>query len=223
MNNRSNKYNRTYLCYDTILTNVSVKTYNLCSLTVIEVSCLSLRIRFTCKLAWKNKISSSKMLPPFSPKFQLLPHMFWNWMRRSIETIEKGRKESGNKKGKAMAEWRKTYQYGREGNAPRSSRGGVMKCSLHPVFYVLLGCSLPRVRLSSPCIRVKWLWISVSNCGRLKQPTNLSAIFHRPPDDRAFFRPPSLLVFSNPSVYRVPPRDVPPSSRGFARQKESAK
>lgn len=55
-----------------------------------------------------------------------------------------------------------------------------MKCSLHPVFYVLLGCSR-RAGCFHPCIRVKWLWISVSNCGRLKQPTNLSAIFHRLP------------------------------------------
>lgn len=39
-----------------------------------------------------------------------------------------------------------------------------MKCSLHPVFYVLLGFSLPRcILLLLPSIRVKWLWISVSN------------------------------------------------------------
>ena len=53
----------------------------------------------------------------------------------------------------------------------------------------------PPLRCFCPSIRVKWLWISVSNCGRLKQPTNLSVIFHRLPATLFF----SLWSFFLPS------------------------
>lgn len=79
---------------------------------------------------------------------------------------------------------------------PCALGSGVMKCSLHPVFYVLLGFSLPRrILLLLPSIRVKWLWISVSNCGRLKQPANLSAIFHRLSPPFLYFLSSSLPFF----------------------------
>lgn len=61
----------------------------------------------------------------------------------TIELLdEKGKKEMVNREERCAR--RKTYQFEPGGNTPPCSRLAVMKCSLHPVFYVLLGFSLPR-------------------------------------------------------------------------------
>lgn len=58
---------------------------------------------------------------------------------------------ASREKGRGNGEWREARRAKEDvsirkgGNAPLYTRLGVMKCSLHPVFYVLLGFSLPRV------------------------------------------------------------------------------
>lgn len=154
-----------------------------------------------------------------------------SWIRRL--SPRKSSSVSCREKGRGNGQWREASRCSKEdvsirkgGNAPLCTRLGVMKCSLHPVFYVLLGFSLPRcILLLLPSIRVKWLWISVSNCGRLKQPANLSAIFHRlsprscisflPSSPFSFFLSPFVFFFY-PFFARQP---SPSSSTSEKRQK----
>lgn len=68
---------------------------------------------------------------------------------------------------------------GRKCTPVQSARSNEMQ--LTPRILCFIRLLPPPLRCFCPSIRVKWLWISVSNCGRLKQPTNLSVVFHRLP------------------------------------------
>lgn len=92
----------------------------------------------------------------------------------------------------------------------RERRG--VKYDLHRVFYVLLGyyarprATTPRPRAFARAFGSSGYEYRISNCGRLKQPANLSVIFHSRPG--LFFLPFFKMTICRTTVALARERDV---------------